>query len=260
MYDSLSPMLWAAVAFLVMWFMHQWIHRHLQGLSYLLMGNTKGAILIYALVLFPGVLLHELSHWLMAKLLGVRTGKLSLIPALQDDGMLRLGYVEYYKTAHLGPLRESLIGGAPLIFGTTAVLGIATYIFGLPALVQTLEPDQVDSLSLTMTDLLQVEDFWLWLYLLFAISNAMLPSVSDRQAWPAFVAWAVAGGVLLYLLGWQGAVWAGVAGPLATAATYLFNAFSLTIVINLFFMGLIGLLEWLVGGLRGRRIDYSQRG
>jgi len=30
-------------------------------------------------------------------------------------------------------------------------------------------------------DLLRVPDVWLWLYLIFAVSNAMLPSESDMQ-------------------------------------------------------------------------------
>ena len=258
MYDTLAPILWATVTFFIMWLMQLWIHRHLQGVSYLLMGSPNGAVLVYALVLFPGVLLHELSHWLMAKVLGVRTGKLSLIPSLEKDGTVRLGYVEYYKTADLGALRESLIGGAPLILGTTAVLAIATYIFGLPTLAQTLQPDSVDSVSLAFADLLATDDFWLWFYLLFAISNAMLPSASDRRAWPAFLAWVMGGGVVLYLLDFQAAVWAGVAGPLATVFGYLQIAFSLTIGVNLFFMALIGLLEWVVGGVSGRAIRYGE--
>ncbi len=48
----------------------------------------------------------------MAKLLGVRTGKFSLIPQPLPDGHLQLGYVE---AAHSDILRDSLVGAAPLI-------------------------------------------------------------------------------------------------------------------------------------------------
>ena len=62
--------------------------------------------------------MHELSHFLSAKILGVQTGRFSLIPQAQANGKLRLGYVE---TATGGFVRDALIGAAPLVAGSAFV-------------------------------------------------------------------------------------------------------------------------------------------
>ena len=62
----------------------------------------------------------------MAKLLGVQTGKFSLIPQAQPNGKLRLGYVE---TASGGFIRDALIGAAPLVTGSLFVAYVAIYRF-----------------------------------------------------------------------------------------------------------------------------------
>ena len=67
---------------------------------------------IFSFIFLPGVFLHELSHFIMAKLLGVRTGRFSLLPQSLPDGRLQLGYVE---TTRSDIVRDSLIGAAPLI-------------------------------------------------------------------------------------------------------------------------------------------------
>ncbi len=43
---------------------------------FLLTGDEELALWLYAIVLFPGVALHELSHALVARLLGVKIGHL----------------------------------------------------------------------------------------------------------------------------------------------------------------------------------------
>mgnify|MGYP003348511744 CR=1 FL=1 len=70
---------------------------------------------IYNLIFLPGVFLHELSHFLMAKLLGVKTGSFSIIPQSLPDGRLQMGYVE---TGQTDIVRDSLIGIAPLVTGS----------------------------------------------------------------------------------------------------------------------------------------------
>lgn len=117
---DLMPFIWVTLAFIILLILQRWIHAHLHGLSLLITGQPQYAVILYAIVLLPGVLLHEVSHWVAASLLGVRTGKLSLFPRVQPDGTIQLGYVEYYKGRTLGPIRESLIGGAPLISGTSS--------------------------------------------------------------------------------------------------------------------------------------------
>jgi hypothetical protein len=257
MNDGLAPFAWAAITFLALLLLNRWIHAHLHGVSLLLTGTPQRAVVIYAIVLLPGVLLHELSHWITARLLGVRTGAFSLIPRRHPDGSVELGYVEYYKGRSLGPLRESLIGGAPLLAGTAVILLIGWRVLGVGNLATAVQSGDVDLITLALGELFGARDVWLWVYLLFAISNAMLPSASDRRAWPAFLL--IAGGLalLVYLLNLGAVVRDGLAQPAAIAFGYLGTAFSIAIVVNLFGMLLLALFEGLVSRLKGVRVVYS---
>jgi hypothetical protein len=225
----------------------------------LLTGNKNWAVVLYAIVLFPGVLLHEISHWITATLLGVRTGSFSVLPRTKSDGSIQLGYVEYYKTSSVGPIRESLIGSAPLVAGTAVIILIGFYVFDVTTLAAAVEAGDIDLLTQAIGALFATGDFLLWLYLIFAISNAMMPSASDRRAWPAFALILFVFAVLLYLLRLQDLFLSGVVGPASTVFGYLGLAFSLTIGVDLFFMLSIHLLEWLVSRIKGVALVYGSK-
>jgi len=94
----------------------------LQGTSLLLLGSTRPGLWLYSLIMLPGTVLHELSHWIVAELVQVRTGKIQILPDEQLDKDGRLGSVE---TAKAGPFRSFLIGVAPFVVGllTLSLLG-----------------------------------------------------------------------------------------------------------------------------------------
>jgi hypothetical protein len=250
------PLLWVILGFFVLLLLQRWIHTHLHGLALLLSGRPEYAVIVYAIVLFPGVLLHEVSHWLSASLLAVRTGKFSLIPRRQPDGSIQLGYVEYYKDRGLGPIRESLIGGAPLISGTAVIWLIGWHIFDVPTVTAALQSGDIDQLALALGGLFQTTDFFVWLYLLFAISNAMMPSASDRRAWPAFLLLMGGAAIGVYLLGLADVLVANLTGPAVAIFGYLGLALWLAIAVDLVFMAFIALLEAGLSRLRGVRVNY----
>ncbi|MEA4907729.1 MAG: hypothetical protein GYA17_12570 [Chloroflexi bacterium] len=173
--------LWWVLAFLIPFLLVQrWLHRELQAVFLLLTRRPEIALGLFSLLFFPGVLLHEASHYVAARLLRVPTGGISLLPQVLPDGRLRLGYVE---TARADPLREALIGTAPLLTGgaVIAFLGIQ-YLGFVPLAAQAAQGDW-DGLWAGLQALPQLPDFWVWFYLAFAVSSTMMPSSSDRQAW-----------------------------------------------------------------------------
>jgi hypothetical protein len=256
--NTLMPFVWVAISLPILLLLQRWIHRHLHGVAFLLLGNKNWAIVLYAIILFPGVLLHEISHWLAATLLGVRTGSFSVLPRSKSDGSIQLGYVEYYKTSNVGPIRESLIGSAPMVAGTAAILLIGLYVFDVTTLAAAVEAGDIDLLTQAISAFFATGDFLLWLYLIFAISNAMMPSASDRRAWPAFALILAAFAVLLYVLRLQDLFFSGVVRPASTVFGYLGLAFSLTVGVDLFFMLAIHLLEWLVSRIKGVELVYGK--
>ncbi len=254
---NLMPFIWVAVAIPILMVLQRWIHAHLHGISLLLLGKPERAVLMYAIILFPGVLLHELSHWFFATILGVRTGTFSLVPRMQDDGSIQLGYVEYFKGRTLGPIRESLIGGAPLIVGTAVILLIGLRVFNVNDLGVAIQSGRIDQLSLAMGTLFQTNDFLVWLYLLFAIANGMLPSRSDRKAWPAFITIMVVVGLVLYLTGFATMLADGLVRPATITFGYLGLAFSMAIGVDLLFMIILSLFENLVSRIKGVSVVYG---
>ncbi len=60
--------------------LQRWLHREIQAVFLLLTRRAELALVLFSLLFFPGVLLHEASHYLTAFLLGVRVGGISLIP------------------------------------------------------------------------------------------------------------------------------------------------------------------------------------
>lgn len=173
--------LWRLAACLLPFILVQnWLHREVQAIFLLITRRPTTALGLFSLLFFPGVLLHESSHYLAARLVGVRTGRFSVLPQLLPDGRLRLGYVE---TAATDLLRDGLIGAAPLLSGGLAIALLGGRALGLAPLAQHFGAGRWDELWAGLAALPQQQDFWLWFYLAFTISSTMLPSSSDRRTW-----------------------------------------------------------------------------
>ena len=156
------------------------VHFEIQAVFLMLTRRADIVPVLFSLVFLPGVIIHELSHYVVARLTGVRTGRFSILPQILGNGKLQLGYVE---TASSDWLRDSLIGAAPLLSGSLVVTWLARGMLGFDRLVAGIQTGDLAQFGLAVQAVIQTPDFWLWFYLLFAISSTMLPSASDRRAW-----------------------------------------------------------------------------
>lgn len=231
----------------------RWINRHLQGLGFLIWGDSDMGTLLYFLTLLPGIVVHELSHWLTAKLLGVKTGKISIWPSHKAQGRIRLGSVQ---VARVDPLRSSLIGLAPLISGAAIIFLIGDQALGLSQPIETLFSANWGGLRASLASYSLASDFWIWLYIIFAISNAMLPSESDRGAWWPMLGIVVFISVLGYVSGAVTSVPPAFISALLDVVRYLAYAFTLTVIVDAVFMVFIGITEKILERLKGVRVDY----
>lgn len=125
----------------------------LTGSSLLLFRTFKPGLYLFSLLVLPGTILHELSHWLMAEILGVRTGEITILPAL--SGQTKEEQLGSVATAKSDPLRGFLIGIAPLLTGL-----------------------------LTLVILGQLKFTILTAYGIMVVGNSMLISRADRATWP----------------------------------------------------------------------------
>jgi hypothetical protein len=177
---QLSGLFWFILMLVPLILLQRLLHREIQAVFLILTRDSRITMGIFAMLFLPGVFLHELSHFVMAKMLRVRTGKFSLFPQSLPDGRLQLGYVE---TAKADVIRDSLIGAAPLIVGTLFVAYVAGYHLQMRILWDTFRNGQFDLFWLGIRALPRAPDFYLWSYLAFAVSSTMMPSESDRHAW-----------------------------------------------------------------------------
>ncbi len=231
--SAFDGLLWLLAGLLPLLFVQRRLHFEIQAVFLLLTRSPSIALALFSFLFFPGVVLHEASHYLMARLLWVRTGRISLLPQVLPDGTLRMGYVE---TARADPLRDSLVGTAPLIAGGAVMLYLGLTRLGLLPVARTLTSADWPAFWAGIAALPSLPDFWLWFYLAFVISSTMLPSSSDRQGWLPLVL------VLAVLLGL--AVFAG-AGPwllenlaprLNAAFRVLASIFGISLAVHIVFL------------------------
>lgn len=120
--------------------------------------STNLTITLMAILFFPGTVLHELAHFLMAGLLFVPVGDIEFIPKLEEKGV-KLGSVAIAET---DIFRRFLIGAAPFIFGVSLLLGILFY-----AASNNLFENQIF--------------IFFMLYFAFEIGNTMFSSKKDME-------------------------------------------------------------------------------
>jgi hypothetical protein len=178
--SQLSGLVWFIFMLVPLIVLQRLLHREIQAVFLILTRDPGVTMGIFSILFLPGVFLHELSHFVLAKILGVRTGKFSIFPKSLPDGRLQLGYVE---TGRSDVVRDSLIGAAPLIVGTLFVAYVAIYHLQMRVLWDAFRNGQFDLFWLGMRALPRVQDFYIWFYLAFAVSSTMMPSESDRHAW-----------------------------------------------------------------------------
>lgn len=143
----------------LLYYFSRLIIRYLTIISVLLFHNSRIAIYAYSIFFLPGILLHELSHFLMAAALGVPTGQINLFPKkMEGEGeQWLMGSVQ---SAETDPLRANLIGIAPMLVGSGALASIVRI-----GQIWPISPMGI-----------------LFLYLLLAIANNMFLSPQDRKS------------------------------------------------------------------------------
>ncbi len=249
---SWLPLFGLAVTLVLLLVIERWIHRHLQGMMLLLAGDREIAVVLYALPLMPGIILHEVSHALAAKLLGVRSGRVSIQPKLAGE-RIQLGFVPVAETDFV---RASLIGLAPLVTGSVFILLIGYVVFDIGAMQQGVAAGDWATVARDLPKMMRVPDAWLWAYLIFAVSNTMLPSQSDRASWMPILLLMLLIVSLTWVAGLGPTIVERLGQPLDLAAPWLAATYGFTILADLPFVLVVALLERLLGYVKGMRVEY----
>lgn len=126
--------------------------------------SRRAAIVILSIIFLPGTLIHELSHVLLAKALFVHTGAIDILPSFEtEEEQVKMGSAEIGRT---DPVRRSLIGLSPIIFGTTLII-VLIWLFG-------------DRLDFRQTSFVWWQALTL-IYTVFVIGNTFVSSDKDLE-------------------------------------------------------------------------------
>lgn len=138
-------------------------HNLLFLLLFLWTNSKNWAINILTFIFLPGTLIHEVSHWIIATILRVPTGELSILPKIKDNGEIQAGKLEIAQT---DPFRHALIGLAPIFSGL--------------AIIYTLGKFFSYDISLIFTTKYLILNA-LICYLLFVVTSSMFSSHKDLE-------------------------------------------------------------------------------
>ncbi|MBI4078916.1 MAG: M48 family metallopeptidase [Candidatus Levybacteria bacterium] len=145
------------VELILLFFLSILLTRELSKMLYRITKNKKLTITILAILFFPGVVVHELAHLIVANLLLVKTGEIEFLPVMNGNEV-KLGSVAIAKT---DPIRRFFIGAAPIIAGIMLIAG-----------------------SFLVLEMQIVNTLWkqiLFGYILFVIGNTMYSSRKDME-------------------------------------------------------------------------------
>ena len=225
----LTGFLWFVLTLLPLVIIQRLLHREIQAIFLILTRNPQLTIGLFSILFLPGVFLHELSHFVTAKILRVRTGKFSLIPRSLSNGRLLMGYVE---TVQTDIVRDSLIGLAPLVAGSLFIAYAGMNRLGFGTLLDMLSSGQVELFWKGLALLPQVNDFFLWFYLVFTVSSTMMPSETDRHSWLPLGLW-TAGLLALGVFAGAGAwMLENIAPPLNNFLGLVATLFGLSVILH----------------------------
>lgn len=110
--------------FILLFFISRKITGYLYKLIYLLTSSQKLALFVLVSLLLPGNIIHEVAHFIIATILRVPTGQLTVIPTIEKNGEVRAGRLMLGST---DPFRYTLVGIAPMITGLTLVYLIGKF-------------------------------------------------------------------------------------------------------------------------------------
>ncbi len=152
------------IQFLFLFYSSGFIANGLYRIFYSLTHSKRISTYLLALTFFIGTCIHECAHYIMAKLLFVRTGSMSLFPKIEENG-IRLGSVQI---AQVDPIRRLLVGVAPVLVGAGLLVAISYYFIQWASFSSFYSARDIGILIAA-------------LYSVFVITNTMFSSKKDME-------------------------------------------------------------------------------
>lgn len=202
----------------LLFLLSQKISTYIYSIIFLVTKNRGAALAVLLFLFLPGTIIHELSHFLIAILVRVPTGELTVIPTLdKETGEVKAGRLAIAKT---DPVRYTVIGLAPMIIGLALMYLIGHFLIGA-------------QLSINHYQFI-IAAF----YLFFIITNTMFSSKKDLESAVLVIPIVFLIFSSLYLVGirlfFDEKLVAAIEKTLSSLNIYLLAAVLLNLLISLF--------------------------
>ncbi len=250
MLGAWTPLFWLVALLVTLWWVSRRLAHYFMGSVYLLTQNEGFAVAAYAIFIIPGTLVHEISHWLIAQMVGVRTGSFDVLPKFSRDGTIQLGSVGI-RGGNLAQL--ALIGLAPMIVGSVLTMWLSYGLVDVDALGYALESGRWSAVGVVLLASLRKPDALLALYLLFTISDSIFLSSSDRAPVQQLALYLGLALIPLYLFGILPALPNSWTAALQQGFAVFASGLAIALVVHVLLLILFGGIFYLVRSLSARR-------
>jgi hypothetical protein len=254
-FDIFLPWLGLAAVVWPLLRIQRYIHRHLFGVGFIISKQRGLATLLFYLALGPGVILHEISRYLVAGMFRIIPTGISFFPEEQQDGTFDLGFVQFGLI--LNPVYRAIIDLVPLSVGIVAVIAIGGWALGWTDFISSLRTMDIYVIGPAAQTLVNKPDFVLWSYILFGITNTMIPTRKEARGLWLPIAMLVAFLSVFAVFGvWQ-AIVRLMNGPVANIVYGLTAVFGVVLFINCLAASLLWIIERVVSGVTRREVQYA---
>jgi hypothetical protein len=144
------------------------------------------------------------------------------------------------------------------LVGLTAVAFIANNRMDFQGFIATLGNGFFDELTAAFSRLTSTPDFWIWIYLVFTISNTMWPDVSKLRGWRVILGIVAAIAAVLIIIGAGNRIIVdALSGPVTNALNALSGTLAVIIAIDLFVVAVLGTIEALIERITGHSATFK---
>lgn len=234
----------------------RWLHQHIFKVGWLLTQNYQTTTILYYTFFLPGVIAHEFTIWLVAGMLNVRADRAIAIPEKQEIGELKLNFVRI--NPRISAIKKAVISASPLMVGIVFIWHVGTNVFRVQDVAQIISTGQLNDVGRGLTTLTSTPDFWLWIYLAFAVSNTMFPHTwKEFQPFRAILLLTALIVLLLSLIGISQLL-TSITVSLSALIFQLQSILTFMITINIIMTLSLGLIEYIVESTTHRSATFRK--
>ncbi len=233
------------------------MHQHIFKVGWLVTKQYQTTTILYYAFFLPGIILNQLIFWLAAGFLNVSAERTIAWPEKQEIGELKLDFIRLSK--NVTPFRFAIISTMPLLVGMIAVWHIANNVLNVPLFLTELNAGGfLVNISTALAHFTNAPDFWIWVYLAFAISNTMMPNFANLRGWRIVLT--IVGILIaaLYVLGaGDQVVMSNLRGPVTNALNSLSSVFAIIIGLDIFMVAVLGTMEAIIERITGDSATFE---